>query len=80
MRLSHRTELAYSIKDGFPKILDLIRHDELGNEIRIPIYFKKFVPNPVARWGSVVYSDGKGNEHYLSVKPCLVFTGTSNSA
>ena len=49
MSLSHRTELVYSIKDGFPKILDLIRHDELGNEIRIPVYFKKFVPNPDTR-------------------------------
>ena len=62
------TELVFGKQESLPHVLDLIRYDQTGSEIRIPLTLHQ-VSN---RNRSVSYKEPNGTIHEMKVTPCLV--------
>ena len=64
------TTLFFGKNEGLPHVLDLIRYNSQGNEVRIPMRLHSVVPK-IGRY-EVTYLDPDNTPHVMNLTPCLV--------
>lgn len=71
-------DLCISHKDPIPEILDILKYDHFGNELRIPIFLQRIITDTKTRLRKAIYSDRLGNAHEVILRPCLILSETGS--
>ena len=67
-------ELCIAHSDPIPKILDVIKYNHFGDEVRIPIFLQKIITDTKTRLRKAIYSEANGIPHEITLRPNLVIT------
>ena len=67
-------ELCNAQYDQLPEILDLIKYNHFGDEVRIPIFLQKVITDTKTRLRKAIYSEANGIPHEITLRPNLVIT------
>ena len=67
-------ELCIAQHDQLPEILDLIKYNHFGDEVRIPIFLQKVITDTKTRLRKAIYSEANGIPHEITLRPNLVIT------